>query len=169
MGKELVQVIDPASLRMEALVPAERVGELRVGQAVKVRVQGVEPADREGRIRRIDSVAQPVSRQVAVVVDLPSGAGRSGLIAGLYAEGSVDVQAPTVLALPETALVRDGDKMTVWALQGGTLKRVQVTVAPRDVRTGLFVVTQGLKAGDQVLRSPGSRPVDGQRYTVREG
>ena len=168
MGKELVQVIDPASLRMEALVPAERVGELRVGQAVKVRVQGVEP-DREGRIRRIDSVAQPVSRQVAVVVDLPSGAGRSGLIAGLYAEGSVDVQAPTVLALPETALVRDGDKMTVWALQGGTLKRVQVTVAPRDVRTGLFVVTQGLKAGDQVLRSPGSRPVDGQRYTVREG
>jgi RND family efflux transporter MFP subunit len=169
MGKELVQVIDPASLRMEALVPAERVGELRVGQAVKVRVQGVEPADREGRIRRIDSVAQPVSRQVAVVVDLASGAGRSGLIAGLYAEGSVDVQAPTVLALPETALVRDGDKMTVWALQGGTLKRVQVTVAPRDVRTGLFVVTQGLKAGDQVLRSPGSRPVDGQRYTVREG
>ena len=148
---------------------AERVGELRVGQAVKVRVQGVEPADREGRIRRIDSVAQPVSRQVAVVVDLSSGAGRGGLIAGLYAEGSVDVQAPTVLALPETALVRDGDKMSVWALQGGTLKRLQVTVAPRDARTGLFVVTQGLKAGDQVLRSPGSRPVDGQRYTVREG
>ncbi|MBU6195018.1 MAG: efflux RND transporter periplasmic adaptor subunit [Burkholderiales bacterium] len=169
MGKELVQVIDPASLRLEALVPAERVGELRVGQAVKVRVQGVEPADREGRIRRIDSVAQPVSRQVAVVVDLSSGAGRGGLIAGLYAEGSVDVQAPTVLALPETALVRDGDKMAVWALQGGTLKRLQVTVAPRDARTGLFVVTQGLKAGDQVLRSPGSRPVDGQRYTVREG
>ena len=29
--------------------------------------------------------------------------------------------------------------------------------------------TYGLEAGDQVLRSPGSRPVDGQRYTVREG
>ena len=83
MGKELVQVIDPASLRLEALVPAERVGELRVGQAVKVRVQGVEPAEREGRIRRIDSVAQPVSRQVAVVVDIAGTAGRAGLIAGL--------------------------------------------------------------------------------------
>lgn len=169
MGKELVQVIDPASLRMEALVPAERVGELRVGQAVKIRVQGVEPAERDGRIRRIDSVAQPVSRQVAVVVDLVGAPGRAGLIAGLYAEGSVDAQAPTVLAVPETALVRQGDQLTVWALQGGTLKRVPVSVQPRDVRTGLFVVTQGLKAGDQVLRSPGSRPVDGQRYTVREG
>ncbi|NBX95934.1 MAG: efflux RND transporter periplasmic adaptor subunit [Betaproteobacteria bacterium] len=169
MGKELVQVIDPASLRMEALVPAERVGELRVGQAVKIRVQGVEPAERDGRIRRIDSVAQPVSRQVAVVVDLVGAPGRAGLIAGLYAEGSVEAQAPTVLAVPETALVRQGDQLTVWALQGGTLKRVPVSVQPRDVRTGLFVVTQGLKAGDQVLRSPGSRPVDGQRYTVREG
>jgi RND family efflux transporter MFP subunit len=169
MGKELVQVIDPSSLRMEALVPAERVGELRVGQAVKVRVQGVEPAEREGRIRRIDSVAQPVSRQVALVVDLVGTSGRGGLIAGLYAEGSVDVQAPTVLALPETALVRDGDKMAVWAMQDGAVKRLPVTVLPRDARTGLFVVTQGLKAGDQVLRSPGSRPVDGQRYTVREG
>ncbi len=169
MGKELVQVIDPASLRMEALVPAERVGELRVGQAVKVRVQGVDPAEREGRIRRIDSVAQPVSRQVAVVVDLVGTAGRGGLIAGLYAEGSVDVQAPQVLALPETALVRTGDQVAVWQLQGGTLKRQPVKLEPRDVRTGLFVVTQGLKAGDQVLRSPGSRPVEGQRYTVREG
>jgi RND family efflux transporter MFP subunit len=169
MGKELVQVIDPASLRLEALVPAERVGELRVGQLVKVRVQGVEPADREGRIRRIDSVAQPVSRQVAVVVDLTGATGRGGLIAGLYAEGSVDVQAPTVLSLPETALVREGDKVSVWLADGGTLKRQSVTVAPRDVRTGLFVVTQGLKPGDQVLRSPGSRPVDGQRYTVRGG
>jgi RND family efflux transporter MFP subunit len=169
MGKELVQVVDPASLRLEALVPAERVSELRVGQLVKVRVQGVEPADREGRIRRIDSVAQPVSRQVAVVVDLTGATGRGGLIAGLYAEGSVDVQAPTVLALPETALVREGDKVSVWLADGGTLKRQSVTVAPRDVRTGLFVVTQGLKPGDQVLRSPGSRPVEGQRYTVRGG
>ncbi len=169
MGKELVQVIDPASLRLEALVPAERVGELRVGQGVKVRIQGVEPADREGRIRRIDSVAQPISRQVAVVVDLAGGAGRAGLLAGLYAEGLVDVQAPTVLTVPEMALVRDGEKFAVWALQDGVLKRVTVSVQPRDVRTGLFVVTQGLKVGDQVLRSPGSRPVDGQRYTVREG
>jgi len=169
MGKELVQVIDPASLRLEALVPAERVGELRVGQAVKVRVQGVEPAEREGRIRRIDSVAQPVSRQVAVVVDIAGTAGRAGLIAGLYAEGVVDVRAPTVLALPETALVREGNKLSVWLVDGGTLRRQPVTVAPRDARTGLFVVTQGLKAGDQVLRSPGNRPREGQRYTVREG
>lgn len=169
MGKELVQVIDPASLRMEALVPAERVGELRVGQTVKIRVQAAELGDREGRIRRIDSVAQPVSRQVAVVVDLVGAAGRGGLFAGLYAEGLVDVQGPAVVAVPETALVRDGEKFAVWVLHEGALKRVTVSVQPRDVRTGLFVVTQGLKAGDQVLRSPGSRPVDGQRYTVREG
>ena len=166
MGKELVQVIDPASLRYEGLVPADRVAELRVGQAVKLRIQGQETADREGRIRRIDAVAQPVSRQVAVVVDL-GGAARSGLIAGLYAEGLVEAPKAQVLALPETALVRDGERTVVWRLEGDTLQRRVVQLAPRDARTGLFTVTQGLQAGDRVLRSPGSRVVDGQRYTLR--
>lgn len=166
MGKELVQVIDPGSLRYEALVPAERVADLRVGQAVKIRIQGSGDADREGRIRRIDAVAQPVSRQVAVVVDLSSGS-RSGLIAGLYAEGAVDVPASSVVALPETALVRQGEQMMVWRLVGDTLQRQPVEVAPRDLRTGLFTVTKGLQAGDRVLRSPGSRPQEGQRFSVR--
>lgn len=167
MGKELVQVIDPASLRLEALVPSERVGELRVGQTVRLRVQGAEPAEREGRIRRIDAVAQALSRQVAVVVDLVGPKAREGLIAGLYAEGAVEVPAPTVMALPETALVRQGDQVAVWRLKGGVLQRQPVVVQPRDARTGLFVVTQGLQPGDELLRSPGSRPQEGQRYTLR--
>lgn len=169
VGKELVQVIDPSSLRMEALVPSEQVGELRVGQAVKIRVQGAEPGEREGRIRRIDAVAQPLSRQVAVIVDLTGTVGRTGLIAGLYAEGSVEIPSAQVLALPETALVRSGQDVQVWRLVEGKLTRQAVTVQPRDARTGLFVVTRGLQPGDQVLRSPGSRPVEGQRFTVREG
>ncbi len=166
MGKELVQVIDPSSLRYEALVPAERVAELRVGQAVKIRIQGREGESREGRIRRIDAVAQPVSRQVAVVVDLTGGA-RAGLIAGLYAEGTVDVPTNTVMALPETALVRQGEQTIVWRLVDQSLQRQVVEVAPRDARTGLFTVTKGLQAGDRVLRSPGSRPAQGQRFEMR--
>jgi RND family efflux transporter MFP subunit len=166
MGKELVQVIDPASLRYEALVPADRVADLRVGHMVKIRIQGREGPDREGRIRRIDAVAQPVSRQVAVVVDLTGGS-RGGLIAGLYAEATVEVPVSTVIALPETALVRQGEQLAVWLLVGDTLERRVVQVAPRDARTGLFNVTQGLQQGDRILRSPGSRPVAGQRFTVR--
>lgn len=173
MGKELVQVIDPGSLRMEGLVSAERVGELRVGQTVKLRVQGAAgtpgaaAGQREGRIRRIDAVAQPVSRQVAVIVDL--AAGGAPLLAGLYAEGTVDVPAPQVLAIPETAIVRQGQQTAVWRLQGDTLSLSPVTLQPRDTRTGLFTVTAGLEIGDRILRSPGSRPVEGQRYTVRGG
>jgi RND family efflux transporter MFP subunit len=172
MGKEMVQVIDPTSLRMEALVPAERVAELRVGQTVQLRVQGGAAAPgadgpRQGRIRRIDAVAQPVSRQVAVVVDLV-GTG-APLIAGLYAEGTVDVPAPQVIAVPETAVVRQGQQTAVWQLDGEVVRLRPVTLAPRDVRTGLFTVTAGLNNGDRVLRSPGSRPSEGQRFTVRGG
>lgn len=171
MGKELVQVIDPSSLRLEALVSAQRVGELRPGQAVKVRIQGAaaaaEASWREGRIRRIDAVAQPVSRQVAVVVDLVGGA--DGLMAGLYAEGSVDSPVSQTIAIPETAVVRDGQQAFVWTLDGQTLRRQPVTLEPRDPRTGLLAVGDGLKEGQRILRSPGTRPVEGQSYSVRQG
>lgn len=173
MGKELVQVIDPSSLRMEALVSAERVGELRVGQAVKVRVQGSgasaasDTGLREGRIRRIDAVAQPVSRQVAVIVDLAAAGGTAPLMAGLYAEGTVEVPVPRQIVVPETALVRQGQQVSVWRLDGQALRLQAITVLPRDARTGLFTVTAGLQSGDRILRSPGSRPAEGQRFTIR--
>lgn len=173
LGRELIQVVDPASVRFDAWVSAEQVGRLRVGQPVVVRVQGREGGELTGRVRRVDAVAQPVTRQVAVIVDLPSGAGRpgpgsgAGLIPGLYAEGRVAAGADAALVLPETALVRRGETVQVWRLDGGLLRLQPVRLAPRDSRTGLFAVTDGLKAGDRVLRSPGSRPVEGQRFSLR--
>lgn len=164
MGKELIQVIDPSSVRFDAFAAAEQVGALRVGQPVSVRVQGRESAPLAGRIRRIDAVAQPLTRQVAVIVDL---SGASGLIPGLYAEGEVAVPAPQVMALPETAVVRRGEQTIVWKLQERQLRAQVVQLKPRDARTGLFEVISGLQDGDRVLRAPGSRPQDGQAFEMR--
>lgn len=170
VGKELIQVIDPSSLRFDALAAADQVAALRVGQGVSIRVQGREAAPLSGRVRRIDAVAQPITRQVAVIVDLQADGGRlpTGLIPGLYAEGQVAAQGPRVLSLPETALIREGDKIYVWTLAGEVVQRRAVSVEPRDARTGRFVVASGLQDGDRVLRSPGSRPAEGQRYTLRD-
>lgn len=171
IGKELIQVIDPSSLRFDGLVAAEQVAALRVGQTVAIRVQGREGQPLLGRLRRIDAVAQPVTRQVAVIVEFGAEGGRlpQGLIPGLYAEGTVEVPVTKVLALPETAVMRDGEKAFVWRLVDGAVQRQAVEVKPRDVRTGLVVVGAGLSMGDQVLRSPGSKLTEGQRFTLRDG
>lgn len=164
LGKELVQVIDPSSVRFDAFVAAEQVAGLQVGQTVTVRVQGREATPLQGRVRRIDAVAQPLTRQVAVIVDLPASA---GLIPGLYAEGVVAAQGPKVLALPDTAVVRRGEQALVWRLQADTVALHPVQLAPRDARSGLWPVVSGLAEGDRVLRAPGSRPVEGQKVTMR--
>ena len=95
VGKELIKVIDPASMRFEGLVSADKIGVVKPGQAVRFRINGYPGQDFLGKVRRIDPAANPVTRQVAVLVDF---AGVPPRVAGLYAEGRIE--ADSVAALP---------------------------------------------------------------------
>ena len=74
IGKELIQVIDPSSMRLEGQVAADQMGKLQIGQRVSFRINGVSSSGdtltSSGKIRRIDSAANPITRQVSVIVDL---------------------------------------------------------------------------------------------------
>lgn len=161
IGKELVKVIDPRSMRFEGLVSADRMLELKTGQAVSFRVNGMPQTDFAGKVRRIDSAANATTRQVEVVVAFvdPAAAPK---VSGLFAEGRVETGGTQALTLAEGSLVRAGENSFVWRLQGNTVRKVAVKLGDRDPRTGVFPVLQGLAAGDRVLRNPGSTLVDGQ-------
>lgn len=161
IGKELVKVIDPLSMRFEGLVSADRLADLRPGQAVRFRINGFSDQAFGGRIERIDASVNTATRQVAVAVafDAPSAAPR---VAGLFAEGRIETGVTQVLTLPENALVRSGEQAHVWRVQGATLSRVDVRLGERDPRTGEVPVLSGLAAGDRLLRNPGSGLRDGQ-------
>jgi RND family efflux transporter MFP subunit len=167
IGKELIQVIDPASMRFEGLVSADQMPALKSGQRVLFKINGYGPTEFTGRIRRIDATANPISRQVVVLVDFV--AGPRPLIVGLYAEGRIDAQTLRALMLPETALIREGDKVSVWALSGDQVKRRVVVLGARDPRLGRFEVASGLVAGERVLRAPGRSVSEGQAYTQSQG
>lgn len=160
IGKELVKVIDPQSLRFEGLVAADRLAELKVGQAVHFRVNGHGTTGFQGRIKRVDVEANPVTRQVEVTVAFAEG--ERPKAAGLYAEGHVESSASQALLLDEASIQRVGDKVYAWRLQGGKLNKVALTLGDRDVRTGSYAVLTGLKSGDQVLLKPSSAFKDGQ-------
>ena len=164
LGKELVKVIDPSSLRFEGMVSADRMRELQIGQVVRFRVNGDAQSDFSGSIRRIDAVANAATRQVEVLVALTKG--NAPRVAGLYAEGRVEVASRQVLLLPEAALQRSGDNAFVWQLQGQRLQKQAVKLGPRDARTGDVPVLAGVAAGDVILRRPGSNLVDGQRVEL---
>jgi RND family efflux transporter MFP subunit len=164
IGKELLKVIDPGSMRFEGLVSADRMGDIRVGQAVQFRINGFDKSDFAGKVRHVDASADAVTRQVAVIVDFAPGAAPK--VAGLYAEGRISSDSGQALLLPETAVAKEGDRAYVWLLAGTALAKRPVTLGDRDARLGNVVIQAGLAAGDRVLRTPGSTLVDGQKFQL---
>ena len=164
VGKELVKVIDPASMRLEGVVSADRMHELRIGQGVRFRVNGYPQVDFTGQVHRVDAAANAATRQVAVLVAFVRVPGQEPpRVAGLYAEGRIDAGGQRPMALPEASVVRVGDAAHVWRVRGTVLSKVAVKLGERDPRSGLVVVREGLEEGEEVLRNPGSTLVDGQR------
>jgi len=164
VGKELVKVIDPSSMRFEGAVSADSISTVKIGQPVKFRVNGYGDQLFSGTVRRIDPAANSVTRQVEVLVGFTDNA--QPRVAGLYAEGRVDASSSDALMLPESALVRQGDDNYTWRIKDKTLSRVKLVVGARDSRTGNFEVKQGLSAGDIVLRAPTSNLKDGQKVDM---
>jgi membrane fusion protein (multidrug efflux system) len=168
VGKELLKVIDPRSMRFEGLVSADRMGEIKLGQRASFRVNGVEGVQFAGKVQRVDAAANSVTRQVEVLVgfDDPASAPR---VAGLYAEGRIDSGASATPMLSESSVVRLGQQAHVWRVgKDGRLARAAVQVGERDARTGELPLIVGkgpggLAEGDQILRNPGSTLVDGQK------
>jgi membrane fusion protein, multidrug efflux system len=161
VGKELVKVIDPHSLRFEGLVSADSIGEVEAGQRVTFRVHGF--ADREflGTITRVNPAANATTRQVEVLVAFADQKQRPE-VAGLYAEGHIETRHTAALTVPATAVVREGDHTFAWRLKDRTLQKVALNLGDKDPRTGEFILKGGVAEGDTLLRYPSSTLIDGQ-------
>lgn len=160
IGKELVKVMDPRSLRFEGLVSSDAIQSVRAGQSVSFRVNGYGSQEFAGRIRLVSPTANPATRQVEVLVDIAGEA--PARLAGLYAEGRVEASSAMALVIPASALVREGDKAWAWRVDGNALRKVALTVGDRDPRRGDYVVLGGLADGDRLLRHPVATLKDGQ-------
>lgn len=164
LGKELLKVIDPVSLRLVGRVSADRAGLVRPGQAVRFQINGYGDKEFRGQVARVDPSANEITRQIEVLVNFV-GPDRPQ-VAGLYAEGTVEgasTSTERLAVLEEGSFFRIDEKQAVvWQIQGSELRRVVVTLLKRDPRTGLYTVTGALRIGDRVLRNPGSKLKDGQ-------
>ena len=162
VGKELVKVIGPSSMRFEGLVSADRMHEIKDGQPVSFSVNGFPDVQVAGMVRRVDASANAATRQVEVIVDFADAA-KAPRVAGLYAEGRIQAEGAVVLMLSESSIVQTGGQAAVWRVKDGRIARVAVQLGDRDERRGEFPVKSGLADGDMILRNPGSSLVEGQQ------
>jgi membrane fusion protein (multidrug efflux system) len=164
IGKELLKVIDPTSMRFEGRVSADKISAVKIGQPVSFRINGYGEQEFQGVVKRIDPSANDVTRQVEVLVGFVNAI--QPKVSGLYGEGRIDADTTSALMLPEAALVKDGDKAYTWRLKDKTLTRANLVIGARDARTGAYEVKSGLAAGDLVMRAPSLSFKDGQKVQM---
>lgn len=149
-GTAVYTVVDPSRLELEASVPAEQIGALRVGAPVQFTVNGYSGRAFEGQITRINPTADPATRQVRVYAEIPNPG--NDLVAGLFAEGRVASQARTGLTVPTAAIDRRMQQPAVLVVRGGKVARVEVQLGIEDEREQRVEIVRGVQAGEVVLR-----------------
>jgi len=165
IGKALLKVIDPASMRFEGFVPADQILQVHVGQLVNFYINGSRDRAFEGRIEGISPVADATTRQVGVHVELQ---GNENLTVGLFAEGRVQSDIQQGLSIPESSLVQQGDHAFVWRVQNGVLNKIEITLGQRDVKSGDYAINSGLAEGDHIIRHPRGALVDGAKVSMEK-
>jgi RND family efflux transporter MFP subunit len=167
IGKELLQVIDPTSMRFEGLVSADSIGEVQAGQPVVFRIHGFGEKDFTGRIARVSPAANATTRQVEVLVVFEDPK-QQPTVSGLYGEGRVETRRTAALTLPPTAVIREGDAAFAWRVKDRVLQKVPLSVGDRDPRSGEFVLSGGVAEGDTVLKYPTATLQNGQAVEMAE-
>lgn len=148
-GGAIITVVNPASMRLEASVPADQLSSVRLGMAVDFSVNGYPTRRFTGRVTRINPVADPATRQVRIVVSIPNQG--STLVGGLFADGRVSSESHTAPIIPISAVDERGLRPTVMAIRGGKVQKVEVDLGIRDPSAETVEIRSGMQSGDTIL------------------
>jgi RND family efflux transporter MFP subunit len=151
-GTPLISIVDLSTMEMQANAAVADGALLRQGQTVLIAVDGVEGRIFEGRVARINPVAEEGTRTIPVYVMIENP--DAILLGGMFASAQVVVDAVEgAIAIPTRALREDVDGTYVLRIEGQTLVR-------QGIETGgtwagrLTQVTSGLEAGQSVVTAP---------------
>lgn len=153
-GKPLLEMEDPAALRLEAGVPDAIIGRVEPGAKLGVRV-GSNAI--EGTVGEIAPAADPNSRTSLVKLDLPPA---PGLRAGQFGRVSIPVSETNVLRVPVSAVIQNGQMELVFVAINN---HAQLRLVKTGKRIGNEIeVLSGVDAGEQVVTGGAAGLVDGQ-------
>jgi Cu(I)/Ag(I) efflux system membrane fusion protein/cobalt-zinc-cadmium efflux system membrane fusion protein len=157
-GQAVVEVVNPAVMRVRARVNQADMNDLRVGQKVRVGLDAYPELTFDGAVDQISPIGQqstlsPKVRNFIVLV-LVRGA-HPNLMPDLTASLDVELEhTPGVLVVPRDAVVFEGEHAYVRVQRGGRFERQDVTIGPMN--THEVIVTGGLQDGVTVARNAAS-------------
>ena len=158
-GKPLVEMEDPAALRLEAAVPESIIDRIALGSKLGVRIGANEL---EGVVREISPTADPNSRTLLVKLDLPA---TPGLRTGQFGRVAVPVAETSVLRVPASAVIRRGQMELVF-IRDGNVARLRIVKTGKPI-AGEIEIVSGVNAGEQIITEKAGELIDGQPINPR--
>jgi cobalt-zinc-cadmium efflux system membrane fusion protein len=152
-GTPVFTIADPSSVWLLANVREADSGLVHLGQPVDVHVLAYPKRVFKARVSYVAALVDPVTHRLLVRAEIDNldGALKPEMFANFRILTGDAVAAP---AVPESAVVYEGDLAHVWVLSDGGL------LAYRAIRTGrnndgLIEVLDGLKPGEQIVTKGG--------------
>lgn len=163
---KLLEIVDLSQLEIEAAVPPQDVGALRIGALASLSVDGIDTPV-SARVVRINPSAQAGTRAVPVYLRVDP---QPGLRQGLFARGSIELDRRTALALPVATIRIDQARPYAVAVENGRAVARELRLGLRGHAPGaaepLVEVAEGLTDGSTVLRSSVGNVREGTRLRL---
>jgi RND family efflux transporter MFP subunit len=163
-GSPVLTIVKVHPLRLRLSVPEREAAFVRVGQAVRVSLEG-DTTVHAGRVARISPAIEEASRTLSIEAEVSNVSGL--LRPGAFANAEVVTEASdTAMLVPATSLVSFAGVEKVFVVKDGKASERRVTTGRRNA--GRVEVLKGLAAGDNVVVTPGNL-VDGEAVITTAG
>jgi HlyD family secretion protein len=153
-GMPIMQVVDPAAMRVRVKVNQADVHVLQVGQLARISLDAYPELQFKGRIEQVTPVGTTsmLTNRVRNFVAIVSIEGNHPkLMPDLSAAVDIELdRKDNVIVIPRDAVARENDTFTVHVLNGDSLRQQTVTLGKMNDHE--VIVTSGLEAGVMVQR-----------------
>jgi RND family efflux transporter MFP subunit len=171
-GTSLFRLVIADELKLQAAIPERHLGEVKMGQPVKIQIEAY--ADRAfiGKVSRVNTTVDRASRTFTVEVAIPNADRK--LSAGSFAKASIIVdQNAQAMTVPEEAVLNFAGVVKVFVIKDGKSLGIPVNMGDRRrvdeppfSRTWVEV-TGAITAGMQVITSGFNQLSDGTPVQIR--
>jgi len=162
-GKDIVNLEDIDTLKLDFRVPEMFLPAVKVGQTVKVAVDAFGGRSFDGTVYAIDPLVDVNGRALAIRARVPNPDG--SLRPGLFARVSLTLTTvPDAVLIPEQAIVAFGKDQFVFKVVDGKVAQTRVVLGER--RNAEVEIAKGLAPGDMVVTAGQLKIRDGVPVTV---
>jgi RND family efflux transporter MFP subunit len=151
-GAPVATIVRLHPLRLRVETPEREAQGIKVGQSVRVLVEGDNQQSYSGRVARLSPAFQELSRTLIIEAEVDNQQGR--LRPGSFAKAEIQTSMTSnVVMVPVSAVVTFAGIQKVFSVKDNKALEKTVVVGKRD---GDWVVVEGLDAGAPVVLSPGN-------------